>query len=86
MVAPRSNGGDWPKSWDSERIMSCGGKNHILCTSLFVKNYVDRQPTAKTLFEKIGPMNVKGGRKIEAFNYYKDGEYGNSHKPMKKRH
>ncbi|HTQ12530.1 MAG TPA: hypothetical protein VMH86_01540 [Rhizomicrobium sp.] len=70
---------------EAERVMSCGGKNHILCTEPFVKSYIDRQPTAKSLFEDIGPYLAKGGRKLSVFNYYKNGEYGNSLKPKRKK-
>ena len=64
---------------DAERAMSCGGKNHILCTGSFAHPYIDSK--AEPNLKSIGKY-IKKDRELDLFNYYSD-TFGNPETPTR---
>jgi class 3 adenylate cyclase len=64
---------------DAERVMSCGDKDHILCTGAFARPLIDAKDEPN--LHNVGDY-VKKGRRLEVYNYYSD-EFGNSDAPIK---
>jgi class 3 adenylate cyclase len=62
---------------DAERVMSCGGKDHILCTASFAKPLIDTK--AEPNLHHIGEY-VKKERKLDVYNYY-GRDFGNVESP-----
>jgi hypothetical protein len=63
---------------DAERSMSCGDKNHIICTAAFAEPY--HLSRADRSLHDIGSYKIKG-RALHLFNYYQD-NFGNSAAPQ----
>jgi len=66
---------------DAERAMSCGDKNHILCTREFAKPLIDE--TGEKNLHDIGSYKIKG-RNLQLFNYF-SGTFGNETSPKKRK-
>ena len=62
---------------DAERVMSCGDKDHILCTSSFAKPLIDAK--AEPDLHHIGEY-IKKDRRLDIYNYYGD-DFGNVQSP-----
>ncbi len=62
---------------DAERVMTCGSKGHILCTSAFARPLIDSTDEPNLHF--IGQYSIRG-RKLEVYNYYSD-SFGNPYSP-----
>ena len=62
---------------DAARAMSCGGKNHILCTRAFAEPL--GQDKTEPGLHSVGAYRAKG-RDLDLFNYYGDG-FGNPKDP-----
>ena len=62
---------------DAERVMSCGDKNHILCTGAFARPLIDAKDEPN--LHLIGEYSKKG-RRLEVYNYYSD-NFGNPETP-----
>ena len=65
---------------DAQRAMSCGEKNHILCTREFAKPYIDS--SGEPHLHSIGDYSRKD-RKISLYNYW-SANFGNKNKPSKR--
>jgi hypothetical protein len=63
---------------DAERSMSCGDKNHIICTSAFAEPY--NLSKSDRGIHDIGSYKIKG-RALHLFNYYSE-DFGNSTAPQ----
>jgi hypothetical protein len=64
---------------DAERAMSCGDKNHVLCTGAFAEPY--NLSKSDRGIHDIGNYKIKG-RTLHLYNYYQDGDFGNSSPPQ----
>jgi hypothetical protein len=64
---------------DAQRAMSCGGKDHILCTEQFAKPYLEVSKDAN--LHLIGDFTPKA-RSLRLYNYYSK-RFGNSRNPVK---
>jgi hypothetical protein len=65
---------------DAQRAMSCGDKNHILCTDQFAQPYL--QVSKDVNLHAIGSFKAKG-RTLPLYNYYGK-KFGNSRKPPRR--
>jgi hypothetical protein len=64
---------------DAQRAMSCGGKNHILCTEQFAQPYLEVSKDAS--LHPLGDFTPKD-RSLRLFNYYSK-KFGNAKNPTK---
>jgi hypothetical protein len=63
---------------DAANTVSCGDKNHILCTNEFAKVCLDMK--ADPNFHDVGEFVIRD-RRLHLFNYYSK-EFGNSQPPI----
>jgi len=63
---------------DAERSMSCGEKDHIICTAAFAEPY-NLSKSDRSIHD-IGVYKIKG-RSLHLYNYYSE-EFGNNAAPQ----
>lgn len=66
---------------DAERAMSCGTKNHILCTENFAKPFIESRSDRN--LHKLGKYFLKG-RALTLYNYFGK-KFGNSSPPPRRK-
>jgi class 3 adenylate cyclase len=65
---------------DAQRVMSCGDRNHILCTNWFASGYQDAHHDPN--LHDIKEYKIKG-RKLKVYNYY-GRDFGNNGTPRQR--
>ncbi len=63
------------------RVMDIALENQILVHETFAKDALGGKD--KDMFIDFGEYTIKHGVKINIYNYYKEGEFGNPNKPIK---